>query len=166
MNVEPITTRIGARITGIDAARPLAAATVAAIRDALNKHAVVFFPGQAQLSGEEQLAFARQFGEIETPPKLTKQSVLRDVLILDFTQPVGGGTDIWHADGSYLEKPPFGSILQAQMLPEVGGDTCFASMYAAYDALSPAMKLMLERLTRAIRPSGSSRPPRARQYQL
>jgi taurine dioxygenase len=147
VNIEQITTRIGARITGIDAARPLDAATVAAIKDALNRHAVLFFPGQPKLSGEEQLAFARHFGEIETPPKLTKESVLRDVLILDFTQPVGGGTDIWHADGSYLEKPPLGSILQAQMLPEVGGDTCFASMYAAYDALSPAMKTLLEGLT-------------------
>jgi taurine dioxygenase len=147
VNIEQITTRIGARITGIDASRPLDSATVAAIKDALNKFGVIFFPGQPKLAGEDQLAFARHFGEIETPPKLTKESVLRDVLILDFTQPVGGGTDIWHNDGSYLEKPPLGSILQAQLLPEVGGDTCFASMHAAYEALSPALKAMLEGLT-------------------
>src|SRR5262249_25358435 len=82
-----------------------------------------------------------------TPPKLTKESVLRDVLILDFTQPVGSGTDVWHTDASYLEKPTMGGILQAHLLPEVGGETCFSCMYAAYDALSSSMKKLLEGLT-------------------
>jgi taurine dioxygenase len=147
MKIERITSRIGARVRGIDASKPLDPATVAAIREGLDRHSVLFFTDQPILCGEEQLSFARQFGEIETPPKLTKQSVLRDVLILDFTEPAGGGTDIWHADGSYLEKPPLGSILQAHLLPEVGGDTCFSCMYAAYEALSPAMKTMLDGLT-------------------
>jgi taurine dioxygenase len=147
MKVEPITSRIGALITGIDAAHPLDAATVAGIKEALSRHGVVFFPGQPVLSGEAQLDFARQFGPIETPPKLTKESVLRDVLVLEYTQPKGGGTDIWHTDGSYLEKPPFGSILQAHILPESGGDTCFASMHAAYEALSAPMRSMLDGMT-------------------
>lgn len=147
MKIEQITSRIGARITGIDASKPLDSATIAAIKDALSEHQVIFFPGQAELSGEAQRAFAGQFGEIETPPKLTKESTLRDVLILEWTQPVGAGTDIWHTDGSYLEKPPMGSVLQAHILPEVGGDTCFASMSAAYEALSPPMQHMLEGLT-------------------
>jgi taurine dioxygenase len=147
VKIERITSRIGARITGIDAAKPLDSATVAAIKEALRAHGVVFFPGQTVLSGEAQLDFARHFGEIETPPKLTKESTLRDVLVLEYTQPVGGGTDIWHNDGSYLEKPPMGSILQAHVLPEVGGDTCFASMSAAYEALSPAMQAMLDGLS-------------------
>ena len=147
MKIEPITSRIGARITDIDASQPLDGATIAGIKQALNRHCVVFFPGQPIMSGEAQLDFARQFGAIETPPKLTKESVLRDVLILEYTQPKGGGTDIWHTDGSYLEKPPFGSILQAHVLPETGGDTCFASMYAAYDALSEPMRAMLDGMT-------------------
>jgi taurine dioxygenase len=147
MKVEKITPRIGATITGIDASKPLDAGTAAAILEALNDNGVIFFPGQAKLTGEQQLAFARQFGSVETPPKLTKESELRDVLILDFTEPVGRGTDIWHNDGSYLEKPPLGSILQAHILPECGGDTCFASMHAAYEALSPGIKAMLEGMT-------------------
>ncbi|MGH6738770.1 MAG: TauD/TfdA dioxygenase family protein, partial [Bradyrhizobium sp.] len=52
-----------------------------------------------------------------------------------------------HNDGSYLEKPPMGSVLQAHVLPKAGGDTCFASMNAAYEALSPAMQRLLEGLT-------------------
>jgi taurine dioxygenase len=147
VKIERITSRLGARITGIDAAKPLDSATIAAIKDALNQHGVIFFPGQEILSGEEQLEFARQFGEIETPPKLTKESTQRDVLILEWTQPVGAGTDVWHTDGSYLERPPMGSILQAHILPEIGGDTCFASMSAAYEALSPPMQRMLDGLT-------------------
>lgn len=147
MKVEKITSRIGALVTGIDASRPLSAETIEGIAQALNDNGVLFFPGQPKLSGEEQLAFARQFGEVEAPPKLTRESELRDVLILDFTEPVGRGTDIWHNDGSYLATPPMGSILQAHILPEVGGDTCFASMHAAYEALSPGMKAMLDGMT-------------------
>jgi taurine dioxygenase len=72
---------------------------------------------------------------------------MREVLILDYTQPRGGGTDIWHSDGTYLEKPALGTILQAHVLPEVGGDTCFACMYSAYEALSPALQAMFDGLT-------------------
>lgn len=147
MKVEKITPRIGALITGIDVSAPLDVRTIEAITQALNENGVIFFPGQRKLSGEEQRVFARQFGTIEAPPKLTRESELRDVLILDFTQPVGRGTDIWHNDGSYLEKPPLGSILQAHVMPECGGDTCFASMHAAYEALSPGTKAMLEGMT-------------------
>jgi taurine dioxygenase len=147
MKVEKITPRIGALVTGIDASRPLSAGEIEAIAQALNDNGVLFFPDQRKLSGEEQRAFTSQFGAIEAPPKLTKESELRDVLVLDFTAPVGRGTDIWHNDGSYLATPPMGSILQAHILPEVGGDTCFASMHAAYEALSPGVKTMLDGLT-------------------
>lgn len=147
MKIDKITPRIGALVTGIDASKPLRADVIAAVAQALNDHGVLFFAGQPKLSGEQQLAFARQFGVVEAPPKLTKESELRDVLILDFTQPVGRGTNIWHSDASYLETPPMGSILQAHIPPEVGGDTCFASMHAAYEALSPGVKTMIEGMT-------------------
>jgi taurine dioxygenase len=147
MKVEKITPRIGAEVTGIDVSRPLSGDEIEAVAEALNENGVIFFPGQRKLSGEEQRAFAQQFGTIEAPPKLTKESELRDVLILDFTQPVGRGTDIWHNDASYLECPPMGSILQAHVMPECGGDTCFASLHAAYEALSPNVKSMLEGMT-------------------
>jgi taurine dioxygenase len=69
------------------------------------------------------------------------------VTTLDFVDPKVSNTDSWHSDGSFHERPPAGSILQAQMLPAVGGDTCFASMAAAFDALSPVLQHFFERLT-------------------
>jgi taurine dioxygenase len=147
MKIEKITPRIGAAITGIDVTRPLSTSEIEAIADALNANGVIFFPGQPTLSGEEQRAFATQFGTVEAPPKLTKESELRDVLILDFTRPAGSGTDIWHNDASYLACPPMGSILQAHILPECGGDTCFASMHAAYEALAPDIRTMFDGMT-------------------
>ena len=67
--------------------------------------------------------------------------------MLDQVGPKGEGADSWHADNTYMAEPPMASILRAAALPGVGGDTCFASMYAAYDALSPAMQSFLDGLT-------------------
>lgn len=69
------------------------------------------------------------------------------MLVLDQVAPKGEGGDSWHADNTYLETPPKASILQALLLPSVGGDTCFTSAGAAYDALSPAMQQFLDGLT-------------------
>ena len=71
----------------------------------------------------------------------------REILVLDQINPKGDGADRWHRDRTYLEAPPLGSILQCVQRPEVGGDTCWASTYAAYDALSPAMQKFLDGLT-------------------
>jgi taurine dioxygenase len=147
MQVDRITSRIGARVSGIDLAQPLAAADVAAIRSALDAHEVLFFVGQRKLTGEEHVRFARCFGEISISPFSTNASAMPEVMTLDFVKPTDSGTDSWHSDGSFYERPPAGSILQAQLLPAVGGDTCFASMAAAYDALSPALQAMFDRMT-------------------
>jgi taurine dioxygenase len=147
MQCEKITSRIGARVRGIDLTRPLAPADVAAIRAALDEHQVLFFIGQKKLTGEQHLGFARNFGEIPENPFSTSASTTKGVTTLDFTDPKLSNTDAWHSDGSFHAKPPAGSILQAQSLPAVGGDTCFASMAAAYDALSLPLQQFLEGLT-------------------
>jgi taurine dioxygenase len=61
--------------------------------------------------------------------------------------PRGEGADNWHSDNTFMAEPPLGSILKAVQLPELGGDTCFASAYAAYEALSPALRGLCDRLT-------------------
>jgi taurine dioxygenase len=147
MQCDKITSRIGARVSGIDLTRPLEPAEVAAIRAALDQHQVLFFTGQAQLSGAQHLRFARYFGEIPDNPFSTSASQTKGVTTLDFTDPKMSNTDAWHSDGSFHQKPPAGSILQAQTLPPVGGDTCFASMAAAYDALSAPLQQFFEGLT-------------------
>ena len=59
----------------------------------------------------------------------------------------GSMTDSWHTDGTFMECPPLGTVLRAVELPDYGGDTCWANMYAVYESLSPAMQEMLEDLT-------------------
>jgi taurine dioxygenase len=108
---------------------------------------VLFFRDQPMLSVDEHVRFAHYFGEVDLPLFRTKSSERPEVLVLDQVAPKGEGADSWHADNTYMETPPMGSILQARMLPEIGGDTCFASMSAAYDALSPVMRGFLDGLT-------------------
>jgi taurine dioxygenase len=147
MELKRLTGHFGARITGVDVSRPLDAGTLDAIRKAMDEHGVLFFPGQKVMTGEEQIALAASFGEVETPPWLTKHSTNPQVLVVEFDEPKGSGVDVWHTDATYMEEPPAGVFIQAHILPEAGGDTCFASMEAAYDALSPPMQAMLESLS-------------------
>ena len=147
VQIQKATGAIGARITGIDVSKPLAPATIDTVRDAINQHGVLFFPGQPVLTPEQHIDLVAQFGTVETPPFLTKQSTHPQVLIVEFEKPKGSGADHWHQDGTHLPKPPMGTFIQAQILPSFGGDTCFSSMYSAYEALSPAMRGMLDGLS-------------------
>jgi len=144
IGVEPIAGALGAEISGVDLAGDLDDETVAEIRRAWLDHLVVFFRGQ-ELAPEAFLAFARRVGEpVEYPfvkgidgfPEIITVSKLPDE-----TVNFGG---IWHSDTVYLDQPPMGTMLVAREVPPRGGDTMFASMYAAYEALSPGLQRMLE----------------------
>ena len=147
MHFERITGRIGARVRGIDLSCPIDAADVSAVRAALDEHAVLFFVDQPRLSAERQLRFARAFGEVEVTPFQTASSPVPEVMVLDQDAPKGQGADHWHADSTFFENPPMGAILQAHVMPPTGGDTCFSSMYAAYEALSQAVRSFLDGLS-------------------
>jgi len=145
LTVTPLTAAIGAEIAGVDLRRPLADETVAAVRDALLAHLVVFFREQP-LSDDEHLAFATRFGPLSVPPLATRYQDRPTVTVLDQVSPKGEGADEWHSDNTFMGHPPLGSILRAVQLPPVGGDTCFASMYAAYEALSPPVRALVDGL--------------------
>jgi taurine dioxygenase len=140
------TVAVGAEVRGVDLAGPLDDDTVAALRAALGRHAVLFFRDQ-DLTPDTHLAFARRFGPITVAPFGPKHPDHPEITVLDQLTPAGQGADNWHADNTFQPAPPFGSILRAVLLPEVGGDTCFASMFAAYDALSPRLKDLLDGMT-------------------
>jgi len=144
--IRPLTAAIGAEIAGLDLRESLDAASLAALRRALVDHLVIFVRDQ-DISLEDQVRFSRYFGEV-IPGKGTR--VTDDVVgvnVLDQIAPKGQGADDWHSDHMFLPEPPMGTTLRSVQLPSYGGDTCFASMYAAYDALSSAMRKFLDGLT-------------------
>lgn len=143
LEIEPVTAEIGAEVRGIDLREPLDDATVAELQAALQQHLVLFFRDQ-HITPAQHLAFAQRFGPISVAPFGPKHPDHPEITVLDQTTPKGEGADSWHADNTFMPEPPMGSILRAVQLPPVGGDTCFASGYAAYEALSPAMQQFLD----------------------
>jgi taurine dioxygenase len=146
LTIRPLTSAIGAEVEGVDLREPLDDAAIAAVRAALLDHLVLFFPDQ-DISPTDQVRFARYWGEPMKSTGTRTTDNIEGVGVIDQVAPVGHGTDAWHSDHLFMPEPPMGTLLRSVQLPSVGGDTCFASMYAAYDALSPAMKAFLEPLT-------------------
>jgi taurine dioxygenase len=140
--IHPVTKAIGAEVRGVDLREPLAAEALRTLERALLDHHVLFFRDQA-LSPEQQIAFARHFGPIGVPPFAPKYGDDPELVVLDQTSPKGEGADSWHSDNTFMREPPMGSILRAVALPSLGGDTCFASMVAAHDALSPPIQRLV-----------------------
>jgi taurine dioxygenase len=145
LEVTPITGVIGAEIRGVDLRTSFNQSTVDSLRAALDRHLVLFFRDQ-DITPAEHLAFARNFGTISVAPFGPKHPDYGEMTVLDQITPKGEGSDNWHTDNTFMLRPPLGSILRAVQIPPVGGDTCFANMYAAYDALSPTLRAMLEPL--------------------
>jgi taurine dioxygenase len=132
----------GAVVSGIDLA-VLSDAEVAGLRRAFLEHGVLFFSDQ-KIEPLEHIAFARRFGSIVVNkffPENTEHPEIAEVRKeKEQRTNIGGG---WHADHSYDDAPALGSILVARELPESGGDTMFANLFAAYDALSDGLKQTL-----------------------
>jgi alpha-ketoglutarate-dependent 2,4-dichlorophenoxyacetate dioxygenase len=148
------------KVEGTDLTRPLPAADLAQIQAAIDAHAVLVFHGP-KLSEDKQLAFARNFGPLETSgilkaAKLRVHEKLADVSNLDENDQVVGelsrkrmsnlGNQIWHTDSSFKATPAKYSALHAHTVTPEGGETQFADMRAAYDALPAKMKARIEDL--------------------
>ena len=142
IEIVPLTPAIGAEVRGVDLARPLVPGTVRALEEALLEHLVIFFRDQ-DITPEQQIAFARHFGEISIPPFAPRYGTRPELIVLDQSNPKGEGADEWHSDNTFMNEPPMGSILRAVELPPLGGDTCFANMCAAYQALSPPIQRLI-----------------------
>ena len=143
----PANAAVGAFVSGLDLCKPLAADTVAELLDAHADYGVLFFRDQ-QLTPEQQIALAEELGEINVNRFFTPVPDHPQIAEVrkepDQVSNIGGG---WHTDHSYDQIPALGSILYALELPEQGGDTLFASNYAAFDALSDGLKEMLSGLS-------------------
>jgi taurine dioxygenase len=143
LEIAPLTPTVGAEVSGVDLSKPLDAATKAAMRTALLDWKVLFFRDQ-DITTDEHLAFARNFGELEVHPFAPHKPDYPEVLAITHDRDSRGRENAWHSDVTWREKPSLGSILRAIEVPPVGGDTLFADMYAAYDGLSDAVKEQIE----------------------
>ena len=145
LRIEPASSALGAVIHDVDVT-DLSDATFEELRKAHRDHGVIFLRDQ-KMTPEQHIAFAerwgrinvnRFFGAVPDYPQIAEVRKEPDQKVN-----IGGG---WHTDHSYDVEPAMGSILYALEIPETGGDTLFASMYAAYDALSAGLKKTLEGL--------------------
>jgi alpha-ketoglutarate-dependent taurine dioxygenase len=146
LEIRRIAGALGAEVLGVGLNQDLSPATVAEIRKAFLEHQVIFFRDQA-LEPAQFMAFARRVGKpIEYPfvKGIEGFPEVIEVKKLEHERHNFGG--IWHSDTTYLSEPPMGSMLLAREVPPYGGDTLFASQYLAYEALSEAMRRLLDGL--------------------
>jgi alpha-ketoglutarate-dependent 2,4-dichlorophenoxyacetate dioxygenase len=148
-------------VSGVDAGRPLVAATVRAISDAIDRYAVLVLRDQ-HLDDERQLSFARHLGEIEAPRSArpgTKRRLrpeISDISNLDENDRLRAADDprrfdrlgnrLWHTDGSFRRVPAALSMLYAHEVPKNGGETEFADLRAAWEALPDKTKAEIDGL--------------------
>jgi alpha-ketoglutarate-dependent taurine dioxygenase len=156
VQVRPVAGYIGADISGVDISEPLTNQEVAEIRDALHRYKVVFFRGQ-KLTHADQVAFGSNFGELtyahphdEAPPE--EQPEIFTVDPRRYEERYGkefrkelrrrdyGYFSGWHTDVTAAVNPPAASILRAETVPEIGGDTQWTNLVAAYEGLSAPLR--------------------------
>ncbi|MBW8270289.1 TauD/TfdA dioxygenase family protein [Caldovatus aquaticus] len=138
---------LGAEVHGVRLSPGMDAAEIAELRRLWLAHGVLFFRDQEHLGPAEFLGFARRFGEVVEYPfvkGLDGFPEITPVVKREGERRNFGG--VWHSDTAYLERPPMATLLIARELPPAGGDTMFADMYAAYEALSPGLRRTLEGL--------------------
>lgn len=165
LDVRPLAGALGAEVFGVDLGQSLDSDLIGAIRGAWLEHLVLFFRDQ-QLDADQYLAFARCIAQpVEYPMLrgLDGYPLIVPVVKLARERVNFGG--LWHSDTAYLETPPIGATLLAREIPPVGGDTLFANMYLAYEALSDGMRGMLDGL-RAVNSSAKADVTRTREDRL
>ena len=163
LSIRPIGPHFAAKVSGVDLRMNISSADVGAIEAGMDRYGVLVFPDQ-RISDDEQLAFTKNFGEIEAAQggNITKDNEYRlqhgmiDVSNLDqYGQPYDRndrrrmfnlGNRLWHSDSSYRAVPAKYSLLSARAVASRGGNTEFADMRAAYDALDEEMKALVEDL--------------------
>jgi alpha-ketoglutarate-dependent taurine dioxygenase len=140
-----VATALGAEVDGVDLARGLSDEDVGAIRGALLDHKVLFFRDQA-LDPAGLTALGSRFGQ-PTPAHPVEPSLPGHPEVLPLDSDDGARADVWHSDLTFQPRPPLGAMLHATTVPDVGGDTLWADMAAAHDALSPVLRTFLAGLS-------------------
>ncbi len=151
MKLERLNPHLGARISGLKLDQ-LTMADRGELRARLDEHQVLFFTGQS-LDARAFHRFAAIVGELQAPddaaPSLkTMEGDLKAIHYIDVEGTARGTySDVWHSDVSFFEQPTLGAVLQPMVLPSLGGDTLWASMYAAYEALPDSLRRVADELS-------------------
>lgn len=165
VTVTPLTSSIGARVTGVDLHTDLEADVAATILDAFAKHCVLVFPNDEPVGPDEQTRLAEVFGApqplaifqfLGAPKPVTALGSDSGIKQPDRAAPkrgansdvrIRGDNDGWHTDSSFTPWLPRAAVLRAEKIPPIGGDTSFINLCAAYEGLSPVMQDWLQTLT-------------------
>ena len=139
---------LGAVIKGIDLSKEISNSEQKIIRDAFHKYLVIFFQEQSEISPVNHIKLGKYFGDLHIHPAAPKMKNYPEIFEIhtDKNSKISNGAEDFHSDVSCEKEPPLGTMLQLHILPECGGDTMFANMYMAYDALSTPMKKFLNNL--------------------
>jgi len=145
--VNPIAGALGAEVAGVHLGQ-IDDDVFSEVRAAFVEHQVLFFRDQ-EITRDQHKAFARRFGTLQIHPYLQplKDQGHPEFVVLQSDEQHPYLAEAWHSDVTFVNEPPLGSVLRCVVAPEFGGDTMWASMYAAYEALSDRMKTYLEGLT-------------------
>ncbi len=148
IRVKPFSPALGGEVRGVDLAGGLDEETFREVHAAFLQYGVLFFREQSEIPPPVQVAIGRMFGALHVHPAAPQMPGFPEVFVIHAHRDskIANG-EFWHSDVSCDEVPPLGTILQIHVLPDVGGDTLFANMYTAYDALSAPMQQMLAGLT-------------------
>ncbi|GAA3410052.1 TauD/TfdA dioxygenase family protein [Paenibacillus hodogayensis] len=142
--VKPLGPLIGAEITGIDLSEPIGPEIKAELNRALLEWKVIFFRNQ-RITTEQQLAFGKLWGELETHP-FSPRGAHDEIVRLAKDEKEAGKENSWHADVTWRPNPALGTVLRLIEVPAHGGDTLFADMGAAYDNLADDVKAQIDGL--------------------
>ena len=147
-NIKPFAPNLGAVITNVDLSNDINDAELKGIRDAFHKFQVLFFQNQSEISPENHIKLGRCFGDLHIHPAAPKMKNYPQIFEIntDKNSKIANGAEDFHSDVSCDIEPPLGTMLQLHILPECGGDTMFANMYMAYEALSNPMQKFLSDL--------------------
>ena len=145
LNIKPYAPNLGAVITNIDLSIGISDAELKGIRDAFHKFQVLFFQNQSEISPENHIKLGKCFGDLHIHPAAPKMKNYPEIFEIntDKNSKIANGAEDFHSDVSCDIEPPLGTMLQLHVLPECGGDTMFANMYLAYEALSKPMQVFL-----------------------
>ena len=144
-SIKPFAPNLGAVITNLNLSNDISDAELKVIRDAFHKFQVLFFQNQSEISPENHIKLGRCFGDLHIHPAAPKMKNYPQIFEIntDKNSKIANGAEDFHSDVSCDKEPPLGTMLQLHVLPECGGDTMFANMYMAFEALSNPMQKFL-----------------------